>query len=38
MPCRGDGSVLGVGILRLREPIRFANRLAALWMTELSWG
>jgi hypothetical protein len=41
MPCRADGSVRGVGILRLRsgralrlrEPLRLANRLAALRMT-----
>src|SRR5580700_9202748 len=41
MPCRADGAVRGVGILRLRsgralrlrEPLRLANRLAALRMT-----
>jgi hypothetical protein len=32
-PCRACGNSIGGGILRLRQPIRFANRLAALRMT-----
>jgi hypothetical protein len=31
------GSESRVGILRLRRPIRVANRLAALWMTIRSY-
>src|ERR1700722_2458736 len=37
IPIEGNGSAKGVGILRLRKTIRFANHLASLRMTGFAW-